>query len=41
MSGYAADVIAAEGALSGDADLLGKPFTPDELLARVSASLNR
>ncbi len=41
MSGYAADVIAAEGALPGDADLLVKPFTPDELVARVNASLSR
>ena len=35
MSGYAADVIAAEGALPGAADLLVKPFTPDELVARL------
>ncbi len=40
MSGYAADVIAAEGALPGAADLLVKPFTPDELVARLGASLS-
>jgi CheY-like chemotaxis protein len=39
MSGYAADVIAEEGALAGDADLLSKPFTPDELVARVHDAL--
>ncbi len=41
MSGYAADVIADEGALAGDAELLVKPFTPDELEARVRAALWR
>ena len=41
MSGYAADVIAAEGTLPGDADLLVKPFTPDELVARLGATLGR
>jgi CheY-like chemotaxis protein/anti-sigma regulatory factor (Ser/Thr protein kinase) len=39
MSGYAADVIADEGALNGDAELLVKPFTPEELEARVRAAL--
>jgi len=41
MSGYAGDVVAAEGTLQGDADLLVKPFTPDELVARVCAALDR
>jgi len=41
MSGYAADHIADEGMLSGDADLLAKPFAPDELVARVRTALDR
>jgi DNA-binding response OmpR family regulator len=41
MSGYAADVVAAEGTLAGDAELLVKPFTPHELVERVGASLQR
>ena len=40
MSGYAADVIAAEGELLGDADLLVKPFSPDELVERVRTALH-
>ncbi len=40
MSGYAADVVADEGALLGDADLLAKPFTPDELVRRVREALD-
>jgi signal transduction histidine kinase len=39
MSGYAADMISDEGALAGDANLLMKPFTPDELEARVRKAL--
>ena len=39
MSGYAADVISDEGALAGDANLLMKPFTPDELEERVRKAL--
>ncbi|MHB1311789.1 MAG: ATP-binding protein [Gemmatimonadaceae bacterium] len=41
MSGYAADHIADEGMLSGDADLLAKPFAPDELVVRVRTALDR
>jgi CheY-like chemotaxis protein len=40
MSGFASDVIAADGGLSGDSELLMKPFTPDELLSRVRAALS-
>ncbi len=40
MSGFASDVIAADGELSGDSELLMKPFTPDELLARVRSALS-
>ncbi|MDP1889576.1 MAG: response regulator [Gemmatimonadaceae bacterium] len=40
MSGFAADVIAEDGGLSGDSELLLKPFTPDELLSRVRAALS-
>ncbi len=39
MSGYAADHIAEAGTDAGDADLLAKPFSPDELVARVRAAL--
>ena len=39
MSGYAAEVISEEGALAGDANLLMKPFTPDELEERVRQAL--
>lgn len=41
MSGYAAEVIAEGGALSGDAPLLVKPFTPDELHERVREAMGR
>jgi len=41
MSGYAADLIGTGGESPGDADLLVKPFTPDELVARVCAALDR
>jgi DNA-binding response OmpR family regulator len=40
MSGFASDVIAEDGGLWGDSDLLAKPFTPNELLARVQAALS-
>jgi CheY-like chemotaxis protein len=40
MSGFASDVIAEDGGLSGDSELLMKPFTPDELLSRVQAALS-
>jgi signal transduction histidine kinase len=40
MSGFASDVIAADGGLSGDSELLMKPFTPDELLSRVRSALS-
>ena len=40
MSGFAADVVAEGGSLSGDSDMLMKPFTPDELLTRVQAALS-
>ena len=40
MSGFASDVIAADGELSGDSELLMKPFTPDELLSRVRSALS-
>jgi DNA-binding response OmpR family regulator len=41
MSGYASDVVAQDGVLDGDADLLVKPFSPHELEARVRAALRR
>ena len=41
MSGYTSDVVAGEGVLAGDAELLMKPFTPDELAARVRVALGR
>ncbi|MBA4071483.1 MAG: hypothetical protein C0497_06560 [Gemmatimonas sp.] len=40
MSGFASDVIAEDGGLVGDSELLTKPFTPAELLARVQAVLS-
>jgi CheY-like chemotaxis protein len=40
MSGFASDVIAADGGLLGDSELLMKPFTPDELLSRVRSALS-
>ncbi|MFA6166643.1 MAG: ATP-binding protein [Gemmatimonadaceae bacterium] len=40
MSGFASDVIAEDGGLSGDSELLMKPFTPDELLSRVRSALS-
>ncbi|MHB9113689.1 MAG: PAS domain-containing protein [Thermoleophilia bacterium] len=41
MSGYAADVIAGRGALNGAADLLEKPFSPEELGRKVREVLDR
>ena len=38
MSGYGAEDLAAHG-VEGPAHFLGKPFRPDELLARVEAAL--
>jgi signal transduction histidine kinase len=40
MSGFASDVIAADGGLLGDSELLMKPFTPDELLSSVRSALS-
>ena len=41
MSGYSADVLSEQEAAAGDAALLVKPFTPDELAQRVSEALAR
>ncbi len=40
MSGYTDDIVAKAGRLEPGTDLIQKPFTPDELLARVRASLD-
>jgi len=40
-SGYTRDLIANHGALDPATDYLAKPYTPDELLAKVSAILNQ
>jgi signal transduction histidine kinase/ActR/RegA family two-component response regulator len=40
MSGYASDVIADEGGSISDGGLLAKPFTPDELVARVREAID-
>jgi DNA-binding response OmpR family regulator len=39
MSGYAPEEIVARGALPTGAQLLGKPFTPEELRAHVAQIL--
>lgn len=41
MSGFTDDVIAERGLVSGDLDLLSKPFRGAELLDRVAAALSR
>ncbi len=41
VSGYAGDLLAGRGLLGGAVDLLPKPFTGAELLARVRAALDR
>ena len=39
MSGYSAEAVARQGALVEGVALLGKPFTADELLAKVGEVL--
>jgi DNA-binding response OmpR family regulator len=41
MSGYTHDSAVFNGSLGMDADFLGKPFTPQRLLAKVRAALDR
>ncbi|MBK7585124.1 MAG: response regulator [Myxococcales bacterium] len=41
MSGYTANAFANRGVLDADADLLQKPFTPQEVCDRVRARLDR
>ncbi len=40
MSGYSDDEIVARGVRSGEAHLLNKPFTPEQLLSRVALVLD-
>jgi len=40
MSGYARDIVAHDGRLDEGVEFLQKPFSPEELLARVRASLD-
>jgi PAS domain S-box-containing protein len=40
-SGYSTEAIGRAGELSADVDLIEKPYTPDELLARVREAIDR
>jgi hypothetical protein len=40
-SGYAEDVIVHDGRLDPGVDLLGKPYTGDELARRIRQALSR
>ena len=41
MSGFSADLVARHGHLSGDSEIVAKPFTLHELSTRVRAALDR
>jgi FixJ family two-component response regulator len=40
MSGYAADVVAVRGVVEEGLNLIAKPFTRDQLTAKVRAALD-
>jgi DNA-binding response OmpR family regulator len=40
MSGYTGEALATRGGVPADADVIAKPFSGDELLARVRATLD-